>query len=99
MQGVTITDSTSALKTFSDKETDSKTPLQRSFCGHCGTHMFVRTPIADSITAVLAGTLIDYDKWKPGKEQYVDCRAPWLPETLGVAERYVRGAWGGQKIE
>lgn len=64
---------------------DSGTHLKRIFCSECGTGLFAITPLRDDIISVLAGTLDDFDSWKPDTEQWIDFRAGFLDNVKCVA--------------
>jgi len=83
-EGFTITHGASHLKTYSDSATDSGTPLTRNFCGECGSNIFAFTPLWQDIVGVAAGTLDDFEDWKPTVEQYCIRRAGFLEKIKGV---------------
>jgi hypothetical protein len=69
-QGFTLLSGSSHLKSYADTTTtDSGQPLTRSFCGECGSNLFAFTPLLDSIVSVAAGTLDEFEEWRPGVEQ------------------------------
>lgn len=68
-EGFQITQGQDKLKTFIDKNTDSGKPLSRAFCSECGSHLFAFTPLREDIVSIGAGTLDDFDEWRPDVEQ------------------------------
>ncbi|THU94710.1 hypothetical protein K435DRAFT_724337 [Dendrothele bispora CBS 962.96] len=78
---------TGELATYVDKSTDSGTPLMRYYCSTCHSPIIATTAATEQIVGVFAGTLDEphRSRWRPDKEQYVSCRAEWLPEDLGAA--------------
>ena len=75
------------LTTYEDTMTDSGQPLQRQFCKTCGSSMFNFTPLYD-IVSVSAGSLDDFEDWKPTLEQYCIHRAEFLEKVKAVDKRY-----------
>lgn len=92
-------------KTFQDTHTDSGQPLNRHFCGDCGSPTHITTPVVEEIVAVLSGTLDNGTEWwTPNKEQYIETKSHWLPELSvskkdGVVERHPRGPLKEQSYE
>lgn len=68
-EGFQITQGQDKLKTFIDKNTDSGKTLSRAFCSECGSHLFAFTPLREDIVSIGAGTLDDFDEWRPDVEQ------------------------------
>ena len=87
------------LSTYIDKMTDSGHPLRRQFCKQCGSNMFNFTPLHDSIVSLSAGSLDDFEEWKPTLEQYCIHRADFLEMVKGVEKRYVESISGEQEKE
>lgn len=71
-------------KEYWDTATDSGTNLKRVFCIECGTKLFAFTPLWDEIVSVAAGTLDDFDSWRPDTEQYCVHRAAFVEKAKGV---------------
>ena len=60
-------------------ETPAGRMMTNYFCHACGTNLFFRTPIADPLIAVCAGTLDDANDWlSPGKELFCRNRPDFL---------------------
>ncbi|KAF2717673.1 hypothetical protein K431DRAFT_232661 [Polychaeton citri CBS 116435] len=79
--GFEITRGESALKSFDDDKTDSGTSLTREFCFTCGSLLFIRTPVIPEIIAIAAGTIDNWENWKPTLEQYIERRVTWLKDV------------------
>lgn len=80
------------LKTYEDSDTDSRKSLKRVFCSECGSLLFALTPLREDIVSVAAGTLDDFENWRPDKEQYCEDRAAFLDKVRDIApqNRHVR---------
>ena len=89
-----LTSGDSALKSYTDGETDTGTPLERKFCGTCGSTVLVKTGLNDNIVAVAAGTMDNFRDWIPQKEQYCGDRAGWLKEVEGWGSGWVKSDRG-----
>lgn len=64
-----ITQGQDVLKAYKDTSTDSGKPLMRNFCGECGSMLFAFPDVLDTVVGVAAGTLDDFDQWRPDTEQ------------------------------
>jgi len=64
-QGFAITQGKDLIKTYSGETTDSGNALHRQFCSNCGTKLFALTPLAEHIVSIAAGSLDDFDQWRP----------------------------------
>lgn len=84
LQGFAVTSGSDYQKDYWDVATDSGTKLKRVFCKECGTKLFAFTPLWDEIVSVAAGTLDDFDAWKPDTEQYCVHRADFVEMAKGV---------------
>lgn len=69
--GFAITQGQDAMKTYTDRATESGQPLSRTFCGECGSTLFAFTPLREDIVSVAAGTLDreGFEAWEPDTEQ------------------------------
>jgi len=88
-QQLTITSSTSSLRTYEDHSCDAGGFVLRSFCGECGSPIFTKNPKFESAVIVMSGTM-DYEKgdlrgWKPRNEFYCKRRGGWL-DGVGAEE-------------
>lgn len=62
--------------------------------------MFAHTPLYEEIVSVAAGTLDDFESWKPDTEQWTDFRAGFLDNVKCVAtERVFRRAVEAKSTE
>ncbi|TKA69386.1 hypothetical protein B0A55_08683 [Friedmanniomyces simplex] len=86
-EGFSITQGEGALKTYIDTKTDSGQPLTRKFCGECGSKLFAFTPLDENIVSIAAGTLDNFDDWKPSKEQYCIHRLGFVDKMKGVENK------------
>jgi hypothetical protein len=65
--------------------------VARHFCGDCGTPLFVASEAAPRLLSVLAGSLDDPSRFRPGGSLWVDSAQPWhvvddkLPQWTGSA--------------
>ncbi|TVY19797.1 hypothetical protein LARI1_G003035 [Lachnellula arida] len=83
-----ITSPTSTLKTYNDTSPDDGSFVKRSFCGDCGSNIFIKNPKWKGAVIVATGTL-DYEEalkeWKPEAEFFCKRRGPWL-SSIGANE-------------
>lgn len=79
------------VKAYEDTKTETGTPIQRNFCVNCGSQLWATNPINDGIISVFAGTMDNFDEWRPDREQYCISRAEWLPAFEGLQEKHVSG--------
>ncbi|KAK0795660.1 hypothetical protein LTR75_010487 [Friedmanniomyces endolithicus] len=84
VKGFSITQGEDTLKSHADTKTDSGQPLTRKLCSECGSRLFAFTPLNESIVMIAAGTLDDFEDWKPSKEQYCIHRLGFVDKMLGV---------------
>jgi len=70
VKGFSITQGEDALKSHADNKTDSGQPLTRKFCGECGSRLFAFTPLNENVVMIAAGTLDDFEDWKPVGRPY-----------------------------
>ncbi|KAK1069248.1 hypothetical protein LTR74_005056 [Friedmanniomyces endolithicus] len=68
-EGFSITQGEDALESHDDTKTDSGQPLARKFCGECGSRLFAFTPLNENIVMIAAGTLDDFEDWKPASRR------------------------------
>ncbi|KAK1092662.1 hypothetical protein LTR48_003909 [Friedmanniomyces endolithicus] len=87
VKGFSITQGEDALKSHADNKTDSGQPLTRKFCGECGSRLFAFTPLNENVVMIAAGTLDDFEDWKPSKEQYCVHRLGFVDKMKGVKSR------------
>lgn len=84
-------------KDYWDTQTASGTDLRRVFCTECGTKLFAFTKLWDEIVSVAAGTLDDFDSWRPDTEQWCIHRAAFLEKAKAVeTERRFKRAVKGE---
>jgi hypothetical protein len=84
---LSITSPTLALKTYRDTSPERGTVLTRSFCGDCGSSLFVRSD--EGVVAVTSGSL-DHQQsgsdWEPEREYFCKRKCAWLGD-LGMEEK------------
>ena len=61
---------------------DSGQPLERNFCGRCGSAISSEPSAVGAITVLKAGTLDDTSWIKPRMEIYCDSAQPWTREQV-----------------
>ncbi|KAH8689388.1 DUF636 domain protein [Talaromyces proteolyticus] len=82
------------LRTYLDGQTDSKHTVKRSFCGNCGSHLFITNdsdPMLADAVIVTTGTMDRHQLqstgdggWAPEQEFFCKRRAKWIPEFDGT---------------
>jgi len=68
---------------------DSGQPVQRHFCGRCGSPIYAVTALSPGKVVVKAGTLDDLEGLQPKAEIYTDHAATWLAPVAGT-RRFAR---------
>lgn len=86
IQGLDILEGSELQKTYIDTDVQSGTHLKRVFCTECGTFMFAYTPLREDIVSVAAGTLDDFESWKPDTEQWRCFRAGFVEDIKAVSD-------------
>ena len=61
---------------------DSGKPLDRNFCGRCGSVITSEPSVMANITVLKAGTLDDASWVRPAMEIYCDSAQPWTREQV-----------------
>ena len=61
---------------------DSGKPLDRNFCGRCGSVITSEPSVMANITVLKAGTLDDPSWVRPAMEIYCDSAQPWTREQV-----------------
>ncbi|USW49004.1 Putative CENP-V/GFA domain, Mss4-like superfamily protein [Septoria linicola] len=99
-EGFQITEGASHQKVYWDIATDSGTKLKRVSCDICSSKLFAYTALNENIVSVTAGTLDDFDSWKPDTEQWCIHRAGFLEKVKAVEyERTYKCAVRGEVEE
>ena len=78
--GFQVTQGENHQKAYEDIATNSGTSLRRISCDVCGSNLFAYTALHDAIVSVAAGTLDDFESWKPDTEQ-------WCVHRVGFVEK------------
>ena len=82
-QVVTYTAGVDAIKRFTDKNTKTGTPLERSFCSICGSPVAIQTALQPGRIFVPAGLLDDkaLQDMVPMSENFVEERVGWMGQV------------------
>lgn len=67
------------LATFVDGDTASGQPVERQFCGACGSPIRSLPSASPNIFAVKAGTLDDPGRFAPTMHIWTSSALPWVP--------------------
>ena len=59
------------------KQGDSGRAITRSFCGTCGSPLFIALEALPDMAGIAAGSLDDPSAFKPGMEIWLDSAPPW----------------------
>jgi hypothetical protein len=59
------------------REYQSSPNRQKSFCGRCGSQLFIRRLDNPAFTVVTLGTIDDDPKMRPERHVFVASKAPW----------------------
>ncbi|MES5483961.1 GFA family protein [Bradyrhizobium sp. INPA03-11B] len=70
---------------------DSGHPVERHFCGGCGSPILAKTALMPGKVVVKAGTLDSTDGLRPQIEIYTDHAAAWLAPVAGTT-RFAQNA-------
>ena len=90
---LTILTGKEEIKTYTDKDTESGTPMERQFCGRCGSQLFVVTPLLEGCVSVFAGGWVKEERdWSPMREQFAGCNV--LEKLLKLPKELVRTRTG-----
>jgi len=67
------------LKTYIDHSPDAGGTVERSFCGDCGSPLFIRNPKHENAVIVTSGTLeLGEEVWSPKMEFFCKRKAGWV---------------------
>ena len=74
------------IRVYVDHNTNSANPLERFFCGVCGSPVAIRTPLQPGMVFVPSGTLEGQElhNHMPQSENFVGDRVTWF--SGGVAD-------------
>ncbi|KAK4922450.1 hypothetical protein LTR66_016599, partial [Elasticomyces elasticus] len=80
-----------SIKIYKDDNTDSGGQLERSFCGNCGSNLYIRNvsnPKMSGNIVVAAGSVDDaWKEFKPQSELFAHRRHSWVPEVKKPAKK------------
>lgn len=81
------------FKTFEDRATESGNPVERDFCGTCGSPIRSRPTSGPPVVAVKAGTLDDPAPFPPAMHIWTCSKLGWvtIPDGLPQIERNLPG--------
>ena len=85
-----ITRGTEALRTYDDSDNLSGRTISRSFCGICGSWLFVESNAKAGIVAVASGTVdegVEDEVLAPKVEAFCAEKRMWMEEREGVDRR------------
>lgn len=73
------------IKIYEDKDTDSRSKLERAFCSECGSNLYIRNvtnPKMSGNIVICGGTVDDnYKSFAPQSELFQHRRHSWVPEV------------------
>jgi hypothetical protein len=77
------------LSLYEDPDTASGAPIERQFCGKCGSPIRSVPSAAPKIIAVKAGSLVHPDSFAPAMHIWTRSALPWvtLPQDLPTYEK------------
>jgi hypothetical protein len=83
VQAITYTTSTENIKTYADPNTNTGTPLERSFCSNCGSPVAIHTGLQPGRVFVPSGTFDDrsLQNQVPISENFVEDRVAWIGQV------------------
>jgi hypothetical protein len=73
-EGFTITEGADSVRTWAPPD-----GLSKSFCGHCGGHLFAGDPAAGPVVGVRLGAVDDDPGIRPQWHQWADSAPAWEP--------------------
>lgn len=85
----TVTDKSSTLKTYIDKDTSSGRPVRRNFCGTCGSPIYTTTETAPVGAALKAALFVQQGKWSmpaPDSEAFEERKGDWERRVVDVSK-------------
>ena len=65
-------------KLFVDKATDSGAPVERYFCGNCGSPIYSALPSQPDVIYLKTGTLDDTSEFKPSIHVWAGTKQNWV---------------------
>lgn len=79
--------------TYEDRETESGNPVNRDFCGTCGSPIRSRPTSGPPVVAIKAGTLDDPSPFPPDLHIWTCTKIAWItiPDDLPQIERNLPG--------
>lgn len=83
-EGFQITQGSTHQKEYQDIATNSGTSLKRTSCDVCGSNLFAYAGLWEAIVSVAAGTLDDFEDWKPDTEQWCVHRVEFVEKVKSV---------------
>ena len=74
-------------KCYHDTNTDSGSPVERYFCGNCGSPIYSAVAVQPDVVYVKAGTLDEADKFVPQFHIWCRSKQGWFDIPEGVPTR------------
>lgn len=72
------------LSVYEDRDTDSGNPVQRCFCGRCGSPIYSALGAQPDTLFLKTGTLDDTSQFKPQFHVWCDSKQNWVTLDEGV---------------
>ncbi|KAK7025138.1 DUF636-domain-containing protein [Favolaschia claudopus] len=76
---ITVTEGAEVVRKYEDNDTTSGDTLQRHFCSHCGTSLFLNSPTKTDWISVCPAT-VEGQEWVPRRESRPDAKCSWVKE-------------------
>ena len=73
-------------KLYEDHDTDSGNPVQRYFCGNCGSPIYSAVPSAEGMVFLKTGTLDDTSSFAPQFHVYCETKQNWVSLEEGIPQ-------------
>jgi hypothetical protein len=73
-----------APKLYEDRDTDSGNPVQRWFCGNCGSPIYSALPTRPDQIFLKTGTLDDTSGFRPGFHVWCSTKQDWVDLPASV---------------
>ena len=65
-------------KRYIDEDTDSGSPVERYFCGDCGSPIYSALPSQPDVIYLKTGTLNDTSRFKPSAHVWCSTKQAWV---------------------
>lgn len=80
-----------AVSTYVDSATESGNPMNRDFCGACGSPVRSRSSVGPPVAVIKAGTLDDGSPFAPSIHIWTSARLDWvtIPDDVAQFDRNI----------